>query len=668
MPKYDPQSGKDPERYEPDYDFQRDEYRLYGRYVVCTRCLPQALQLPVPGPSGLFSGPLLTPSGCSVRVLVRAANLRPSCGRVSAPAAWPRLARAAAAAAAVAAAAPGSQWRCVLPHLAVQSALNVLAAIICFAAFVVLKFMLCPLTLAYFVTFLQAPILDLFEKRPIACGTIATEETKDLPEAEQEMEEKLICNNVLDAKRIALPRDERGNGSLKGMAIDCLLLGKSPHMLAVLFTMIASVAILGLIGLMISTSLAGFAEQQQELVDAGAQPMGEALAQMGNDYMVKLEEMGVDIYQGEYCTFRNNSNYKMIFDEQDEAPRYKSARDPETMMDTHKNSDLIATVNILNVWNYEATPKPNCTLMDVFWMPNDDGIPMGYDMSNYPRATGSDYRGEGQTYGELMGTVGVVSGLVEQITLVLLLSIYIIVERPEGRTVSGDHAIMEEVEDLIKNYINLKTAISALTGVLVAIFLLIGNCPLALVWGLLSFLLNFIPNVGSAAAIVLPLPIIILADEQTMSGTQKMIAILGPTAVQGYVGNALEPTLFGAALNLTAISILLGLVLFSAVWGLSGAVLSVPFLGIMKIIAHHTDHPQAKIFLATVREDAEVDVEKDIAWAKLREQRAKREAKLAQAMLDAEAKLGLGAGYADRDDKKMMEGDMPEDDSGEAQD
>ena len=74
---------------------------------------------------------------------------------------------------------------------AVQSSLNVLAAIICFAAFVVLKFMLVPLTLAYFVTFLQAPFLDLFEKRPISCGQQPTEETKDLPESEQEMEEKL---------------------------------------------------------------------------------------------------------------------------------------------------------------------------------------------------------------------------------------------------------------------------------------------------------------------------------------------------------------------------------------------------------------------------------------------------------------------------------------------
>lgn len=544
----------------------------------------------------------------------------------------------------------------------IQSTLNVTAVIACSAAFVALRFMLVPLTMAYFVTFLQAPILDLFEKRPISSGTQPTEETKDKPEEEQEMEEKLICNNVLDSKRIALPREERGNGSAKGMAIDCIVLGKTPHMLAVLFTLIASVAVLGILGSIIGSSLAGFSADQQKLVDAGEEPMGVSLSNMGNAYMADLKGMGVNIYQGEYCEFRNASNYKMLFGEQDIAPRYKSARDPDTMMDTHKNSDLVATVNILNVWNYVQTPKPNCTLMNVFWVPNDQGLPEGYDMSNYPRATGSDYRGEGQTYAELMSSVGAVGVLVNDVVLVLLLSLYIIMERPEGRTVSGDHAIMEEVEDLIKNYINLKTAISALTGLLVTFFLMISSTPLAAVWGLLSFMLNFIPNVGSAMAIVLPLPIIILSGE--MTETEKTIAILGPTAVQGYVGNALEPQLFGAALNLTAISILNGLVLFSAVWGLPGAVLSVPLLGIMKIVAHHTDHPQAKIFLSIVREDAEVDVEKDIAWAKLREQRARRDAKLAQDMLDAEASLGLGSGYADREDKKAADADG----DGEAQD
>lgn len=552
---------------------------------------------------------------------------------------------------------------------AVQSSLNILASIICFAAFVVLDFVLIPLTLAYFVTFLQAPFLDLFEKRPISCGTQPTEETKELPPSDQVMEEKLFCNNVLAEQRIKLPRNERGNGSLRGMAVDCVLLGKCPHVVAVIFTFIASITVLGVLGFIISSSLSDFADQQQALVDAGEIPMGEALAKMGNDYMRQLEEMGVDIYQGEYCQYRNNSNYIMQPSDMDTAPRYKSSRDPETMKDLHKDSDLVATINILNLWGYEKTPKPNCTLMNVFWEPNDVGLPEGYDMSNYPRATGSDYRGEGQTYDELMGQVAVFNKLIEQVVLVLLLSIYIIVERPEGRTVSGDHAIMEEVEDLIKNYINLKTAISALTGILVAFFLFVSNTPLAFVWGLLSFMLNFIPNVGSAIAIVLPLPIIILAPPSQMSELQKTIAILGPTAVQGYVGNALEPTLFGAALNLTAISILLGLVLFAAVWGLPGAVLSVPILGIVKIVCHHTDHPQAKMMLASVREDAEVDVEKDAAWALLRQQRKDREAKLAQAMLDAEEKYGLGKGYADRDDKKMLEeeGQMPTDEA-EAQD
>ena len=120
--------------------------------------------------------------------------------------------------------------------------------------------------------------------------------------------------------------------------------------------------------------------------------------------------------------------------------------------------------------------------------------------------------------------------------------------------------------------------------------------------------------------------------------------------MQAIVGNALEPALFGAALNLTALSILLALVIFAAVWGLPGAVLSVPFLGIMKVVAHHTDHPQAKALLMMIREDVEVDKQKDADWAKLRAQRAAREEAEAQAMLDAETALGFGAGYGGAED------------------
>merc|ERR1712072_1254237 len=102
-------------------------------------------------------------------------------------------------------------------------------------------------------------------------------------------------------------------------------------------------------------------------------------------------------------------------------------------------------------------------------------------------------------------------------------------------------------------------------------------------------------------ACVLPIPLIIL--HPTLSTTGMCIAMFGPMTVQLYVGNVLEPALFGQSMNTTAIAVLLALVLFGFVWGLAGAVLSVPILGIIKIICHHTGHPLAKYFLITVRED-----------------------------------------------------------------
>ena len=183
--------------------------------------------------------------------------------------------------------------------------------------------------------------------------------------------------------------------------------------------------------------------------------------------------------------------------------------------------------------------------------------------------------------------------------LVLLLAVYILMERPQEEP---EHRVVLEIEAMIKNYINLKIMLSAATGFLVAVFLGACNVQLAAVFGLLAFLLNFIPCVGSAIATVLPLPLIFLDDG--IPPSMKLIAFLGPTTVQLYVGNALEPSLFGKSLNLTEISVLNALVLAQLCWGLPGAVLSVPMLGILKIVCHHTDHPIAKYTLALVRADA----------------------------------------------------------------
>jgi AI-2 transport protein TqsA len=121
----------------------------------------------------------------------------------------------------------------------------------------------------------------------------------------------------------------------------------------------------------------------------------------------------------------------------------------------------------------------------------------------------------------------------------------------------------------------------------------------------LSFLLNFIPNVGSMIAMVLPLPIVIVDDN--LSTFQKVGAFAGPGAVQGYVGNALEPMLFGKSLNMTPLSILAALVIWGSLWGLLGAILSVPLLGIQKILLQRTNHPIAKYCVMLIREDPTID-------------------------------------------------------------
>merc|ERR1719247_1575642 len=145
---------------------------------------------------------------------------------------------------------------------------------------------------------------------------------------------------------------------------------------------------------------------------------------------------------------------------------------------------------------------------------------------------------------------------------------------------------------MISHYISLKTMLSFMTGVAVSIILLLIQIKLAVLFGIMSFVLNYIPNVGSMIAMFLPTPVVLL--DPALESWQQVMAFVGPGLVQGYVGNVLEPTVFGASLNMTPLSILAALVMWGSVWGLPGAVLSVPMLGIQKISMNYTNHPYAK--------------------------------------------------------------------------
>jgi len=217
---------------------------------------------------------------------------------------------------------------------------------------------------------------------------------------------------------------------------------------------------------------------------------------------------------------------------------------------------------------------------------------------------------DGYTPEEIGSYLSVLSNAVNSAVLIFLLWIYLIAEKVNPTVFDPTNKVLNEIENQASSYIKLKTVLSFVTGVIVAVILLALGVKLAVLWGILSFVLNFIPNVGSMIAMFLPMPVVIV--DPALSQTKKILAFAGPGAVQGYVGNALEPMVFGKSLNMTPLSILSALVIWGSVWGLMGAILSVPLLGIQKILMQHTNHPMAKYCVMMIREDPTVDENAEI--------------------------------------------------------
>lgn len=223
---------------------------------------------------------------------------------------------------------------------------------------------------------------------------------------------------------------------------------------------------------------------------------------------------------------------------------------------------------------------------------------------------GIDCEHDGMTMEVLLDYASIFQGFFGQFSLVMLFVIYLMTEIDPDKSMMGHMGpAAMEIEAMIGHYIGLKTMLSFVTGVAVAIILLGIHVKLAILFGIMSFVLNYIPNVGSAIAMFLPTPVVLL--DSSLDNWQKVMAFIGPGSIQMYVGNVLEPTVFGASLNLTPLSILGALVMWGSIWGLPGAVLSVPMLGIQKILMVYTNHPFAKYVLILVREDPTLDEAKE---------------------------------------------------------
>ena len=138
----------------------------------------------------------------------------------------------------------------------------------------------------------------------------------------------------------------------------------------------------------------------------------------------------------------------------------------------------------------------------------------------------------------------------------------------------------------MQHYLGLKILLSLLTGLLVAIALKGFAVPFALLWGVLTFLLNFIPNIGSVIA-TLPPVAIALFHSGSPARTLLVAAVL--VLIQMVVGNFLEPRMMGKGLNLSPLVVLLALLFWGWMWGIVGMLIAVPLTAAIKIACEQLD-------------------------------------------------------------------------------
>lgn len=213
----------------------------------------------------------------------------------------------------------------------------------------------------------------------------------------------------------------------------------------------------------------------------------------------------------------------------------------------------------------------------------------------------------------LGGVLKNLAGVLSNLFLIILTMIFMLLEaatlpiKLRAAVDKGgiDVAHLGQIVGQIQRYLGIKTATSLATGVLVGSWTAVIGLDFAVVWGLLAFLLNYIPSIGSIVAAVPP---VLLGLVQGGIGYAVLVAV-GYVVVNVAIGNFIEPYLLGLTLGLSTLVVFLSLVFWGWMWGSIGMLLSVPLTMIIKIMFENTDDLQWVAVMLDNRRGAEKRLE-----------------------------------------------------------
>lgn len=184
-------------------------------------------------------------------------------------------------------------------------------------------------------------------------------------------------------------------------------------------------------------------------------------------------------------------------------------------------------------------------------------------------------------------TLSGLSKVLKDVFLILLTVIFILLEasgfpKKLQASLSDPESSLSRFNELttsVNRYLGIKTLFSLLTGISIGIWLAVLGVDYPLLWGVLAFLLNYVPNIGSIIAAV---PAVLLALIQ-LGTSLALMTCVGYLVVNIAVGSILEPKYMGRGLGLSTLVVFLSLVFWGWVLGPVGMVLSVPLTMITKI-------------------------------------------------------------------------------------
>ena len=195
--------------------------------------------------------------------------------------------------------------------------------------------------------------------------------------------------------------------------------------------------------------------------------------------------------------------------------------------------------------------------------------------------------------GILRASVGRLASAVSYITVVVVALIFLLSEtvnfpaklaRAIGRDSSASQYFVRMASDF-QRYLGVKTVVSLGTGLVIGLWTWVLGVDFPLLWGLIAFVLNYIPVLGSIIAAV---PTVLVTLVQLGGGRAALVA-LGYLVVNFVIGNLLEPHLMGRRFGLSSLVVFLALVFWAWVLGPLGMILAVPMTMALKIALEYSE-------------------------------------------------------------------------------